>query len=167
MPWRAWARQTVRKASSVPSMKSAPSPAVDVEVDEAGCQETALQVDAGPGVVPRLRVGPDRGNPCPVNLDPCPREQPVFEDHGAAVEGERSHTSFTRFRVLRQSRLVGIVVAGDQDSVECSSRSDDPGSPEWHPTRPRGRVVKVDERFLRFAATAWQPAVNSHGNRCR
>jgi hypothetical protein len=73
---------------------------VDLEVDEPGRQEAAPQVDAGPVVAPRLRVGPDRGNPCPIHLDECPREQPVFEDDDAAVEAECSETSCTRFRVL-------------------------------------------------------------------
>ena len=75
--------------------------AVDVEVDEPGCEIATLQVDVGSVVALRLRFRPDRGNPRPVHLDPCPREQPIFEDDGAAVEDKRSHMSFTRFRVLR------------------------------------------------------------------
>ena len=75
--------------------------AVDVQVDEPGREVAAPQVDAGLVVALRLRFRPDRGNPRPVHLDPCPREQPIFEDDGAAVEDKRPHTSFTRFRVLR------------------------------------------------------------------
>ena len=78
-----------------------PVPPVDVEVDEPGCEIATPQVDLGLVVALRLRSRPDRGNPRPVHLDPCPREQPIFEDDGAAVEDKRPHTSFTRFRVLR------------------------------------------------------------------
>src|SRR5262249_13083570 len=48
----------------------------------------------GPG------IGPDRGDPRPVHLDPRPVEQAVFQDDGATVEVERPH---------RFSHLSGVV----------------------------------------------------------
>ena len=45
MPWRAWAWQTVRKASVGAVHEVGAGAAVDVQIDEAGREIAALQVD--------------------------------------------------------------------------------------------------------------------------
>ncbi len=94
VPWRAWARQTVRNAFSVLSMKSGAGATVDVQIDVAGDEIATLEVDdfdAGGGTG-RLAHSLDAAGG---DGHLTALQGAIFEDDGAVAEKRSVHCVVT------------------------------------------------------------------------